>query len=66
MFCASNTLVSMRDIMQMCLLASQFKSSLAAVAESVALFTHCQTVQLSATMNFVILNQRVQAGIKNS
>ena len=33
-------------------LASQFKSSLAAMAGSVALFTHCQAVQLSAMTYF--------------
>ena len=49
----------------MVLLASQFKSSLAAVAGSVALFTHCQVVQLSAMTDFVVLNQRIQAKIKN-
>ena len=47
------------------LLASQFKLSLAAVAGFVALFTHCQAIQLSAMMNFVILNQRTQPRIKN-
>ena len=43
---ASNTVVAMRDIMQMCFVASEFKSSLGAVAGSVALFTQCQAVQL--------------------
>ena len=43
----------MRDIMQMCFVASQFKSSLGAVAGSVAFFTQCQAVQLSA-MTFSI------------
>ena len=47
------------------LLASQFKSSLAAVAGSVVLFTHYQAVQLSAMMDFVVLNRRTQARIKN-
>ena len=37
----SNTVVAKRDFMQMCLAAAQFKSSVAAVAESVALFTLC-------------------------
>ena len=42
----SNTVVAMCDIVPnvLILLASQFKLSLAAVAESVALFTHCQAV----------------------
>ena len=43
------------------LFASQFKS---AVARSVVLFSHCQGVQLSVMMNFVILNRRMQARIK--
>ena len=43
------------------MLASQFKSSLAAVAGSVALFTDCQAVQLSAMMDFVVLNRRMKA-----
>ena len=49
----------------MVLLTSQFKSSLAAVAGSVALFTHCQVIQLSAMTDFVVLNRRIQAKIKN-
>ena len=35
------------------------------MAGTVALFTHCQAVQLSAMTNFVILNRRTQARIKN-
>ena len=38
---------------------------LAAVAGSVALFTHCQAVQLSAMTDFVVLNRRTKARIKN-
>ena len=38
---------------------------LAAVAGSVALFTHCQAVQLSAMTDFVVLNRRTKAKIKN-
>ena len=37
----------------------------AAVAGSVALFTHCQAVQLSAMTDFVVLNRRTKARIKN-
>ena len=47
------------------LLASQFKLSLPAVAGFVALSTHCQAIQFSAMMNFVILNRRTQPRIKN-
>ena len=62
----SNTVVAKRDTSCKCvLLASQFKSSLAAVAGSVALFTHCQVVQLSAITNFVILNRGMQVRTKN-
>ena len=39
----SNTVVAILDV---CCMASQFKSSLATVAGSVALFTHCKAVQL--------------------
>ena len=39
----SNTVVAMLDI---CCMASQFKSSVATVAGSVALFTQCKAVQL--------------------
>ena len=35
------------------------------MAGSVALFTYCQAVQLSAMTNFVILNWRTQEKIKN-
>ena len=38
---------------------------LAAVAGSIMLFTHCQAVQLSAMMDFVVLNRRTKARIKN-
>ena len=37
----------------------------AAVAGSVALFTHCQAVQLLAMTDFVVLNRRTKARIKN-
>ena len=57
----SNTVVALHDVINV-LLASQFKSSLAG---SVALFTHCQADQLSVMTDFVILNRRTQARIKN-
>ena len=37
---------------------------LAVVAGSVALFTHCQAVQVSAMTDFVVLNRRTKARIK--
>ena len=42
-------------------MATQIKSRLATVAESVSLFTHYQAIQLSVMMNFVILSRRMQA-----
>ena len=43
----SNAVVAKHDVCKCALLAIQFKIELAAVAESVALFTHCRDVQLS-------------------
>ena len=57
-----NTVVAMRDVMQMCCVgySIQIELTVAAVAE---LFTHCQAVQ--AMTNFDNLNQSTQARIKN-
>ena len=52
----SNVVVVMRDIMKMCFVGFSIQIELAAVAGSVALFTHCQAVQLSAMTDFVVLN----------
>ena len=49
----------------MCFVGFSIQIELAAVAESVALFTHCQAVQLSAMTDFVVLNRRTKARIKN-
>ena len=54
----SNTVVAMLDV---CCMASQFKSSLATVAGSVALFTHCKAVQLWAMTNFYHPKLKTQA-----
>ena len=61
----SNAVLSCVTSCKCVLLASQFKSELAAVAGSVALFTHCQAVQLSAMTDFVVLTRRTKARIKN-
>ena len=58
----SNTFVAKRDVCKCVLLASQFKIEQAAVAESVALFTHCRAVQLSECCQ---PSQRTHARIKN-
>ena len=49
----------------MCFFGLSIQIELAAVTGSVALFTHCQAVQLSAMMDFVVLNRRTKAKIKN-
>ena len=49
----------------MCFVGFSIQIDLAAVAGSVALLTHCQALQLSAMMDFVVLNQRTKARIKN-
>ena len=49
----------------MCFVGFSIQIELAAVAGSVALLTHCQAVQLSATTDFVVLNRRMKARIKN-
>ena len=49
----------------MCFVGFSIQIELAAVVGSVALFTHCQAIQLSAMMDFVVLNQSMQARIKN-
>ena len=49
----------------MCFVGFSFQIELVAVAGSVALFTHCQAVQLSAMTDFVVLNRRTKARIKN-
>ena len=54
----SNTVVAILDV---CCMASQFKSSLATVAGSVVLFTHCQAVQLWAMTNFYHPKLKTQA-----
>ena len=43
----SNTVVAMRDIVQMCFVGFSIQIEWAAVAESVALFTHCRAIQRS-------------------
>ena len=43
----SNMVVAMRDVVQMCFVGFSIQIEGAAVAESVALFTHCRAVQLS-------------------
>ena len=53
----SNTIVAICDIVQMCFVGFSIQSSWGALAGSVALFTYCQTHQLSAISNFVILVQ---------
>ena len=55
----------MRDVMKMCFVGFSVQIDLAAVAGSVALFTHCQAVQLSAMTDFVVLNRRTKTRIKN-
>ena len=49
----------------MCFVGFSIQIELAAVPGSVALFTHCQAVQLSAMTDFVVLNRRTKARIKN-
>ena len=49
----------------MCFVGFSIQIELAAVAGSVALFTHCQAVQRSAMTDFVVLNRRTKARIKN-
>ena len=49
----------------MCFVGFSIQIELAAVAGSVALFTHCQAAQLSAITDFVVLNRRKKARIKN-
>ena len=51
----SNRLLAYVTLCKCVLLGSQFKLSRVAVAGSVALFTHCQAIQLSAMLNFVIV-----------
>ena len=51
----SNMVVAMCDVVQMCFVGLSIQMVLAAVAESVSLFTHCQAIQLSAMTNLVIL-----------
>ena len=42
----SNTVVAMHDVVQMCLVGFTIQIERAAMAKSVALFTHCRAVQL--------------------
>ena len=49
----------------MCFVGFSIQIELAAVAGFVALFTHCQAVQLSAMTDFAVLNRRTKARIKN-
>ena len=50
----------------MCFVGFSIEIELADVARSVAfIFTHCQAVQLSAMTDFVVLNRRTKARIKN-
>ena len=60
----SNAVVVMCDVMEMCFVGFSIQIELAAVARCVALFTHCQVVQLSAMTDFVVLNRRTKARIK--
>ena len=48
----------------MCSVGFSIQIELAAVAGSVALFNHCQAVQLSAMTDFVALNRRTKARLK--
>jgi len=57
----SNTVVTKRDVYKCVLLASQFKIKQATEAESVALFTHCCSVQLSERQP----SHKTHARIKN-
>ena len=57
----SNTIVAMRDIVQMCFVGFSIQIDRAAVAESVALFTHCRAIQLSECCQ----PNRTHARIKN-
>ena len=43
----SNMVVAMRDVVQMCFVGFSIQIERAAVAESVAFFTHCRAIQLS-------------------
>ena len=56
----SSTVVVMCDTCK-CFVGFTIQIELAAVARSVAVFTHCQAVQLLAMMDFVVLNRRMQA-----
>ena len=58
----SSMVVAKCDVCKCVLLASQFKIEPAAVAESVALFTHCRAVQLSERCQ---PSQRTHTRIKN-
>ena len=58
----SNTVVAMCDVVKMCFVGISIQIERAAVAESVALFTHCRAVQLSEHCR---PSRRMHARIKN-